>query len=198
MTRNRPWAAGCAVPHNCGDDVLGWTGVGSVGSGHTRAEDLEPTADDDQLSLIHASKHQIIRLVAPAGSGKTQTIIHRALQQTKLGVRADRILCLTSVAIPDCAIKDLEVGATVPMTSNSVAIAVRNIRPKRCNFLNLEHVIPGRHIALTIHDGIDEARFRVLWKCPQIDGPLRIAHASAMTGRTIEREELCALLNLSR
>jgi hypothetical protein len=37
-------------------------------------------ADDDQLALIHANEHQIIRLVAPAGSGKTQTIIHRVLQ----------------------------------------------------------------------------------------------------------------------
>src|SRR5262245_31920591 len=56
---------------------------------------FEHTDDDGHLTLIHASQHQIIRLVAPAGSGKTQTIIHRALQQMKLGVRPDRILCLT-------------------------------------------------------------------------------------------------------
>jgi DNA helicase II / ATP-dependent DNA helicase PcrA len=36
-------------------------------------KDFEPSADEDQLSLIRASGHQTIRLVAPAGSGKTQT-----------------------------------------------------------------------------------------------------------------------------
>src|SRR5262249_45479106 len=92
----------------------------------------------------------------------------------------------------------MEVVAIRADDVKSVAIAVRDIRPKCFNFLVLEHVIPGRHIALTIHDGVDEPRLRVLWKCPQIDGPLRVAHARAMTGRTIEREELCALLNLSR
>jgi DNA helicase-2/ATP-dependent DNA helicase PcrA len=56
---------------------------------------FEAAADDDQLALIHAAQHQTIRLVAPAGSGKTQTIIHRVLQQTKTGTRPDRILCLT-------------------------------------------------------------------------------------------------------
>jgi DNA helicase II / ATP-dependent DNA helicase PcrA len=58
-------------------------------------QSFAPAADDDQLALIHANEHQIIRLVAPAGSGKTQTIIHRMLQLTKTGTRPDRILCLT-------------------------------------------------------------------------------------------------------
>lgn len=55
---------------------------------------FQPAADDDQLSLIHAP-HQTIRLVAPAGSGKTQTIVNRVLHLAKKGVRAERILCLT-------------------------------------------------------------------------------------------------------
>ena len=56
---------------------------------------FEPVADDDQLSLIHASGHQLIQVVAPAGSGKTQTVIHRVLQQAKRGTRPERVLCLT-------------------------------------------------------------------------------------------------------
>jgi DNA helicase II / ATP-dependent DNA helicase PcrA len=55
---------------------------------------FEPSADDDQLSLIHAP-HQTIRLIAPAGSGKTQTIINRVLHLAKQGARPERILCLT-------------------------------------------------------------------------------------------------------
>jgi hypothetical protein len=43
---------------------------------------FEPSADDDQLSLIHES-HRAIRLIAPAGSGKAQKIINRALHLTK-------------------------------------------------------------------------------------------------------------------
>jgi len=44
--------------------------------------------------LIHAND-QTIRLIAPAGSGKTQTIINRVIQLTKNGCRPERILCLT-------------------------------------------------------------------------------------------------------
>jgi len=58
-------------------------------------KDFNPTADEDQLSLVSATGHQTIRLVAPAGSGKTQTLIHRVLHQAKLGMRPDRVLCLT-------------------------------------------------------------------------------------------------------
>jgi DNA helicase II / ATP-dependent DNA helicase PcrA len=53
-----------------------------------------PSADDDQLSLIH-HQGEIIRLVAPAGSGKTQTIINRVLHTVKNGRKPERILCLT-------------------------------------------------------------------------------------------------------
>ena len=56
---------------------------------------FEATPDEDQLSFICASDHQIVRLVAPAGSGKTQTVIHRVLQQIRTGTPPERILCLT-------------------------------------------------------------------------------------------------------
>jgi flagellar biosynthesis GTPase FlhF len=55
---------------------------------------FSPSADDDQLSLIHHDG-EIMRLVAPAGSGKTQTIINRVLHAVKKGARPERILCLT-------------------------------------------------------------------------------------------------------
>jgi ATP-dependent DNA helicase UvrD/PcrA len=67
---------------------------------------FEPIADDDQLSLIHASGHKTIRLVAPAGSGKTQTVIHRVLQQAKIGTRPERVLCLTFDNAAAKALKD--------------------------------------------------------------------------------------------
>jgi DNA helicase-2/ATP-dependent DNA helicase PcrA len=55
---------------------------------------FEPSADEEQLSLISASG-QTIRLIAPAGSGKTQTIINRVLHLTKTGTKPERIICLT-------------------------------------------------------------------------------------------------------
>jgi DNA helicase-2/ATP-dependent DNA helicase PcrA len=55
---------------------------------------FEPSADEDQLLLIHATS-RTIRLVAPAGSGKTQTLINRVLHSVKQGCKLERILCLT-------------------------------------------------------------------------------------------------------
>jgi hypothetical protein len=55
---------------------------------------FEPAADEDQLSLIHATG-EILRLVAPAGSGETQTIINRVLHAAKNGTKPERILYLT-------------------------------------------------------------------------------------------------------
>jgi DNA helicase-2/ATP-dependent DNA helicase PcrA len=55
---------------------------------------FEPSADEEQLSLIHA-RGEILRLVAPAGSGKTQTIINRILHAARNGSRPERLLCLT-------------------------------------------------------------------------------------------------------
>lgn len=51
-------------------------------------------ADEDQLSLIHHTG-EAIRLVAPAGSGKTQTIINRVIHSVRKGTKPKRILCLT-------------------------------------------------------------------------------------------------------
>lgn len=55
---------------------------------------FQPSADADQLSLI-GSSHSTIRLIAPAGSGKTQTIVTRVLHPAKGGAKPERLLCLT-------------------------------------------------------------------------------------------------------
>lgn len=51
-------------------------------------------ADDDQRAVINTVA-KTIRLVAPAGAGKTQTIINRILSLVAGGSRPERILCLT-------------------------------------------------------------------------------------------------------
>lgn len=53
-----------------------------------------PVADADQQDVI-SSDARTIRLVAPAGAGKTQTIVNRILGRVAKGSRPDRILCLT-------------------------------------------------------------------------------------------------------
>lgn len=53
-----------------------------------------PNADSFQMAVIKASDHTI-RLVAPAGSGKTQTIVQRVLSRIQGGVKPERILLLT-------------------------------------------------------------------------------------------------------
>lgn len=62
----------------------------------TRAalDDFESKADEFQQTVIN-SQCATIRLIAPAGSGKTQTMINRALQRIKMGVKLERILLLT-------------------------------------------------------------------------------------------------------
>jgi len=55
---------------------------------------FSPSADQYQKLVIEATQNTI-RLVAPAGSGKTQTIVNRVLMQVKHGVSAKRILVLT-------------------------------------------------------------------------------------------------------
>ena len=60
-----------------------------------RLADYSPEqADDDQQAVIY-SEAEVIRLLAPAGSGKTQTIINRALVRMKEGTPAERLLVLT-------------------------------------------------------------------------------------------------------
>ena len=52
------------------------------------------SADSYQEKVIVAEE-STIRLVAPAGSGKTQTIVNRILQRIKKGVKPSRIIALT-------------------------------------------------------------------------------------------------------
>jgi DNA helicase-2/ATP-dependent DNA helicase PcrA len=91
-------------------------------------KDFEPTADEDQLSLIQSSGHQTIRLVAPAESGKTQTLIHRVLHQTKHGTRPDRVLCLTFDNAAGKALRDkiAEQVAALHIDHNTFQITTLN------------------------------------------------------------------------
>ncbi len=62
----------------------------------TRAalKSFHPSADPYQQKVIAASE-QTIRLVAPAGSGKTQTVINRVLARISKGLHPKRVLILT-------------------------------------------------------------------------------------------------------
>ncbi|MGB3328025.1 MAG: UvrD-helicase domain-containing protein [Thermomicrobiales bacterium] len=52
-------------------------------------------ADESQLAVIHA-REQAIRLVAPAGSGKTETLVRRVIERTgKEGIDPRKVLMLT-------------------------------------------------------------------------------------------------------
>ncbi|MCI0393258.1 MAG: ATP-dependent helicase, partial [Acidobacteria bacterium] len=53
-----------------------------------------PKADSYQEKIIQASE-ETIRIVAPAGSGKTQTILNRVLNRIRDGLAPERILILT-------------------------------------------------------------------------------------------------------
>ena len=55
---------------------------------------FSPSADEFQQQVIDA-KEATIRVVAPAGSGKTQTLINRVLVNVGQGTAANRILLLT-------------------------------------------------------------------------------------------------------
>ena len=56
--------------------------------------DFVPDGDQFQQKVIESSD-RTIRMLASAGSGKTQTVLNRVLRQIQHGVRADRILLLT-------------------------------------------------------------------------------------------------------
>jgi DNA helicase-2/ATP-dependent DNA helicase PcrA len=55
---------------------------------------LSVPTDDHQRRVVEC-RSQTIRMVAPAGSGKTQTIVERTLRRIEEGIPADRILVLT-------------------------------------------------------------------------------------------------------
>lgn len=57
-------------------------------------ETYQPVTDADQKSVVEATE-RTIRVLAPAGSGKTQTVINRTLHRIRQGVHPDRILILT-------------------------------------------------------------------------------------------------------
>jgi DNA helicase-2/ATP-dependent DNA helicase PcrA len=59
-----------------------------------RLKAFTPVADEFQNTVIDSRDHTI-RVVAPAGSGKTQTVVNRAIKRIQGGLRASRILILT-------------------------------------------------------------------------------------------------------
>src|SRR4051794_11842322 len=61
---------------------------------HPRLFDFTPAADDHQRPFI-ASTADPIRLLAPAGSGKTQSVVNRILREVSQGGRLDEHLVLT-------------------------------------------------------------------------------------------------------
>jgi hypothetical protein len=78
--------------------------------GNCRVDDSAPiksfatSSDPDQRNVI-ADKAQTIRVVAPAGAGKTQTQINRLIQNVSEGMRPDRVLMLTFDTAAAAAIK---------------------------------------------------------------------------------------------
>jgi DNA helicase-2/ATP-dependent DNA helicase PcrA len=60
----------------------------------TKAADFTVDADDDQRKFIECPA-DTIRLLAPAGSGKTQSVVNRVLTQVAAGQSLDRFLILT-------------------------------------------------------------------------------------------------------
>jgi len=57
-------------------------------------EDYIPQADEFQIQVIDAPENTI-RVIAPAGSGKTQTVINRSLAKIRGGTKPERLLLLT-------------------------------------------------------------------------------------------------------
>ncbi len=55
---------------------------------------FSPQADESQKRLIESTAKRI-RMVAPAGSGKTQTVINRVMKRISDGVKPSRVLTLT-------------------------------------------------------------------------------------------------------
>src|SRR5688500_13406438 len=55
---------------------------------------FRPHADSYQAEVVNATA-QTIRLVAPAGSGKTQTLVNRMMRCLRDGIAPARLLLLT-------------------------------------------------------------------------------------------------------
>jgi hypothetical protein len=74
--------------------------------------------------------------------------------------------------------------------------AGHDICPQRPYIVRGQHVLPRRHIALPIGDGIDKARLAIPGKGSQVDAPLRVTHSDPMTGHAVLREQVLASLDL--
>lgn len=82
-----------------GEDVFAETQIEDLLRGFTPSEDppktrFSPDADAAQLAFIESSA-RTIRLLAPAGSGKTQSIANRVARLASKGMKPGRILLLT-------------------------------------------------------------------------------------------------------
>jgi len=85
------------------------------------------TADTHQQKVIEA-KEGTIRVVAPAGSGKTQTLINRVLNSIKNGLNPTRILILTfdNSAASSLRLKLQEQTTKLPTTTLNISITTLN------------------------------------------------------------------------
>ena len=76
-------------------DDHGTTPLKSLKTEHVRAVDeSEPGLDSDQRHAVYAGEG-VVQVIAPAGSGKTTTMVHRVEALTSRGIPANHILCTT-------------------------------------------------------------------------------------------------------
>src|SRR5207302_2385661 len=61
-----------------------------------------------------------------------------------------------------------------------------------------ERITPWRHLIPAAGDRAQESIALLRRKFPQVEGALRSLHARTMTGRAIDRKQLCALADLIR
>ncbi len=105
------------------EDRLGRAEVGTSDA----LRNFDPRADDEQTAVIRESA-KTIRVLAPAGSGKTQTMINRVLSLVKAGVRPERILVLTFDNAAARALMDklAETSAAAFVQQNQIRITTLN------------------------------------------------------------------------
>jgi DNA helicase-2/ATP-dependent DNA helicase PcrA len=89
-------------------------------------------ADHYQEKVINAQE-ETIRILAPAGSGKTQTILHRVLKQVGEGVPPDRFLIVT---FDNSAVRSIVSKLRVQLEDSRLSL--RNFRIQTLNSLGYE------------------------------------------------------------
>ena len=89
--------------------------------------DYLPTADEHQHKVVDA-RESTVRLVAPAGSGKTQTVVNRVLNLVKNGTPPDRILVLTFDTSAAKALRD-----KMSEQTETLGISLRDFRVATLN-----------------------------------------------------------------